>query len=347
MPEPTVELKNLRLSRFSFVDEGDNPGARITMSKDKKPFGQRFIAWFTRKDAPMTTAQRFKLEKFYQEFSHLRWAFRDSVEEIMKMEPTEEMSALIAKTTVEFVQEAKKLSEQVTKGDDSARSELLDILTTLEESTSAKNKGTFASAVDRLLDFELPEPRAQEPGEPEVSKTKKNLAELVGDLDEGQKAELAGLLGGDESMKSQMAAMKSALDSVQKKLDDAEAEAKKLRDEQLAAKRADVAKSFNLNGVDSKDVIAVIAACEGDADTMKSLETVLKALSAQKAVGEEITEQISESTEGGEQSLSAKEEISKRAQTMTQANPDMSFADAYMAVIQADPDLYAESQDEV
>lgn len=199
---PKFRLRDLDLEWFGFVDDGDNPGAHLTLSKARRdkdgdsPMAEEhkkrdlnFLAklkkrWVIRKMEPRTTRQLLDQRSFDEEFWKLRWAYQDSVWSILEMSPGDEMMKLMASTTKEFVEEAKALSDDMEKSHPEEREELVSILDELEDAVkevSPDSREHFAKAVEKLQKFDPPNVELKE-GDAVKNAKKSALEEAVKNL---------------------------------------------------------------------------------------------------------------------------------------------------------------------
>lgn len=197
--KPKTKLNDLTIGLFGMVDAGDNPGAHMTMAKNKPDsdpdpehegegdlpapgLAQKLRRWVVQKFEPRTTRQILAERQFHDDFWKLRSAFQQSIHQILDLAPSDEMSKLMATTTKEFVDEAKALADRVTKGHPEERDRLLDILKGLlsaVDQPTAKARSEFEKRMAELAAFEPPQ-------EADPENTVKNiptkLADAIKDL---------------------------------------------------------------------------------------------------------------------------------------------------------------------
>jgi hypothetical protein len=369
---PKTRLVNLKLSRWAMVDSGDNPGAKVVMTKRNDEAGssiwKRAGEWLgltTSKEwKPRTTAEIVASDRFRDEFWKLRWAFTQSIDEVTSLPVTDEMAKLMARTTKEFVDAVKALSAEVTKGHPELETQLLAVLddlvsATSEDSTSTEKSNRFLSALERLEKFTLPEPEPEHgaPKEPTMTApAKKTLSDVLKALGDEERTVLEAALAKAEPEQAAKADTEAApawavklldrVEQAEKRASEQQEEARKAKEALAKAARLEKAKSLKLRGVDVEKVADLFGAVENAGeDAVKSLEAILSAASKQARKGDVIFDQIG-MAEGGDDGMGAYEEAEKKAQELRKARPELSAAAAFTEVLKIDRDLAHRVMDE-
>jgi len=350
MPKAKRKLKNLIIHEGSLVDRGANPHAHVRLFKmeqdmDKGGFIERLKSWAGINKA-RTTGELVSQADFYREFGKLRSAFQMSVAEILDEEDGDAQTSMLQRSLEEFTERANELQEK-RGGKDEALMKCLGVLTELSE------KGNFAEAERVRLAKVVEEieglgPTEEEVDNSEVSMTKEVTFEgVLADLDDAQKSAFieAAKQHLTKNEEKENVDKTEVPESVRKRLEDAEAVAKKAT-EDLAQLQAEneraqyIAKAKELHvGVDTEELgDAFYQIAKADKSAFEKVEKAFRAASEQLAKNSVITEELGSEGEGKD--LGAKDKLDEIAKEIMKSNDKLSSYDAWIEAGRRNPDLY-------
>lgn len=349
--KPKHVVKDLEIVEGAFVDDGDNPTAKITMFKLKPgevpvPDGQKY-EW-----KPATTSEILAARKFQRHFEGVRSAYLDSLHQIMWM-PAGEMGPALKKTTDEFITETRALLDEYK-----AHPGLVALGETLVESIKSAAESDDGEAIKQAVEgFDATK---QETTMPAPTANPKSIDDVLAALPEGARKAVQAQLDeakriADEATKAAndaaQAALKAKDDAVQAQIKAAQdeaakanAELAKIRDENTTREMREKARTFV--GVDVEKATTLLKSAYGRSkEEGEMLEQTLRAMSEQARVGMKpmLRAVGSASTDGAPSTGKAKDDadaqLTVKAKELMAKEPTLTFQRAYDRACDENPDL--------
>lgn len=372
--KPTVLLTELELDEKSLVDRGDNPPAKVLTWKGfggAGVFERLKAAWarITKADklekdgemyapVPRTTSEIMAMQEFEEQFCDLRQAFMQSIYSIMQSAPSEEMTALLAKTVQEFNAAATAMvkTSSATKS-----AELIGLLEKIVASVSTDSM-TFTESIEKLAAVTFETEPTQEPTVP-VPAIKGDGADPVSTNNQGEnmsakaitleeavkgitdpaakaiiQAELAKAAPQKTDAEKAAEAEKSLPEDIRKQMSDLRAanaasneRIAKMEAEKREAEMLTKAAKFTIAGKDS----AWVAKSLSDAHAVskeagEGMESVFAAITAQTLANDKLTKSIGAAGEGAFADNDAHVQLTTKAKELQKADPKLSSAQAYV-----------------
>ncbi len=282
----------------------------------------------------------------------MKYAFTDSVYEIMNSAAPGQMAALLAKTALEFNEEIENLVQIVEKSTPRVADEVRALLETVAAATASGDRDAITKSIEAFDALDA-HPEEKNMSTKNASAAPQTIDEIVAALPEAQRATVKAALEAAEmakadAVKAKDEAGKAAADSINKKLEDmnkalaeSNAEVAKMKDEKLSAEFTK--RATDLGATDIPTTATLLKAAFGRAkEEGEQLEKVLSAAFAQAKKGREVLLKVVGSSGEGAEAGTAEAQLDAIAKEIeTKSNGKLSYHQAYDKAVVANPELYS------
>lgn len=352
--KPKNLVSDLRIIEGAFVDDGDNPEAKITFFKSRDSDDGEPVPNDVKYDwRPATTSEIIAARKFHAAFHDVRCAYLDSLNQIMWMQPGE-MAASLTQTTNEFIAETRALL-QGFKAHPGLVAEGEKLVASLKSAAESSDGEAIKHAVEG---FDVTNPQESPMPMPNTAPTSLE-AVLAAMSPDARKAVQDQLDAAKRATEDAQKAANAAAEAAVKAKDDAVAaqikaatdaatkaneELAKLRDENTTREMEAKARAIGVGDVPAMTTL-LKSAYARDPKEGEALEQQFKAMAAQAKLGMKpmLRSVGSDNSQGapstGKARDDADEQLNVKARELMKATPSLTFQRAYDQAAQENPDL--------